>query len=485
MTPPPRRRTAKAPPTLTATLTDGTTIEYLPEKIGEGGMKDVYFTADRQSVVCFYRDQAVAADPQRLARLDAIVSRYDPTRGPNGNAYWRDLFCWPTGIVVKPTLGIVTPAYPRHFYFADGPFKTREKEGRWFTSARLRAMLPETEQGDWRQYLAMCIRMARAVRRLHSAGLAHADLSPKNVLVDPAGSRCVVIDIDSLVVPALYAPDVIGTPGYIAPEVLATAHLAPNDPGRIAPSSRTDEHALAVLFYEYLLARHPLKGTHVHSMASAEEDERLSMGAKALFVEHPTDHSNPPTAPIKVPYEALGPVLSGLFRRAFVDGLHHPERRPAAIEWERGLNAAWQSLHPCEGVGCPARWYVLDERRLACPFCGTRPKRPIPILKFRGEMRPGLWMPDGQLVLYHDAQLFPWHAFRNAPSAEDADRVPMAYVAWHENRWVMVNQRLTSLTSPNGNRVPPTHGVVLEDGVQLRLSQDPNGRIADVVLLKP
>ena len=39
------------------------------------------------------------------------------------------------------------------------------------------------------------------------------------VLVDPTTGGCVVIDIDSLVVPGVYPPEVIGTGGYIAPEV--------------------------------------------------------------------------------------------------------------------------------------------------------------------------------------------------------------------------------------------------------------------------
>ena len=128
--------------------------------------------------------------------------------------------------------------------------------------------------------------MARAVRRLHLAGLAHSDLSSKNILIDPPGRRCSVIDIDSLVVPGVYAPDVLGTPGYIAPEVLATQHMPLGDRNRRLPSNLTDLYALAVLIYEYLLRRHPLRGPKVNGK-TAEEDELMSMGEKALYIEHP------------------------------------------------------------------------------------------------------------------------------------------------------------------------------------------------------
>jgi len=55
--------------TRTATLKDGRKVEYLPTVIGEGGMKQVYFTADRQSVVCFFKDKSTGTDPNRLSRL--------------------------------------------------------------------------------------------------------------------------------------------------------------------------------------------------------------------------------------------------------------------------------------------------------------------------------------------------------------------------------------------------------------------------------
>ena len=88
--------------TVTATLKDGSTVEYLPDMIGEGGMKQVFFTADKKSVFCFFKDQNVARDPNRMARLEAILDKYNPTIHPSMGKHYLDLFCWPTGIVVEP-----------------------------------------------------------------------------------------------------------------------------------------------------------------------------------------------------------------------------------------------------------------------------------------------------------------------------------------------------------------------------------------------
>ena len=96
----------------------------------------------------------------------------------------------------------------------------------------------------------------------------------------------------------------------------------------------------------YLLYRHPLRGCKVNDINDPANDEKLSMGEKALFVEHPTDKSNrikvdqcrPSDLPWAdtqlLPYKKIvGPYLSKLFERAFIDSLHNPEKRPTADEW--------------------------------------------------------------------------------------------------------------------------------------------------------
>jgi serine/threonine protein kinase len=485
--------------TTKATLKDGRTVEFVVvSDPPAGGMKKTYFSPDKSYVVQFFHDQSTGQDPQRLARLEAILTKYNPTipeaqGGAKGVSqvaadYFKKLFCWPTGIVVKPQIGVVAPTYPQNYFFASGPFKGLEKEGRWFVGRTpsgkyFRDMMPESERGTWIEYFKLCILMARAVRRLHVAGLAHSDLSCKNILVDPSRGQSVVIDIDSLVVPQLYPPDVAGTPGYIAPEVLGTLHLPLKDPNRKLPSARTDQHALSVLIYEYLLFRHPLKGPKVNSTKSAEEDDLLSFGSKALFVEHPTDTSNRPKD-LKIPGTVLGPHLTDLFNRAFVKGLHSPNDRPAASDWERGLVRTWDMLFPCPNASCSHKWFILsDTTKVKCPFCGAKPKGTIPVLKLRTERRPGQWLQDSQIVIWDGISIFKWHAFDNAFPGEEADRTPQAYCRFYQGQWILINQNLTSLTSPGGNRVSSGQAVVLSDGAQIRLSQEPHGRIAEVQLI--
>jgi serine/threonine protein kinase len=482
-----------------ATLKDGSTIEYLPDMIGEGAMKEVYFTHDRKSVVCFYKDNAAGNDRMRQQRLEAILGRYNPTntqarsgaaRSETEANYYRSLFCWPTDIVVAPRYGFLAPTYPSNFFFQSGPpfLKGKEKNGTRFIGEKNRRMLQRempAELGNWQNYYRFCIQMARAVMRLHMAGLAHSDLSPNNVLVDPTQGQCIVIDIDSLVVPNLFPPDVIGTQYYIAPEVLGTLHLPLQHPHRRHPNSATDLHALAVLIYQYLLRRHPLEGRKIPVNATTgEEQYRLTYGTQALYCEHPTDASNRPEARQYIPASALGPLLNDLFNRTFIKGLHSANERPTARDWLGGLVKTWDLRMPCTNSRCTHGVFIVNlEKAVACPFCGTRPRGTFPVLKFLSE-RKDRFMPSGQLVVFHNTYLFRWHVFENEYPGPEADKTPQAYCVFHQGRWLLINQNLTSLTSPGGNPVPVKHAVELTNGVRFRLSKDPGGRTVEVQMVQ-
>lgn len=485
--------------TVKATLKDGRTIDFVPDVIGSGTMKEVYFTPDRKSVVCFYKDPSAGSDANRLQRLQKILGAFNPTLAQNhGGAaqsetdanYFQNLYCWPTGIVVQPRFGLVTPAYPNSFFFHTGPvwLKGKEKNGMWFIGPKNRKWLEQnqaSELGSLVQHFSLCIQMARAVARLHNAGLAHSDLSHNNVLIDPSKGLSIIIDIDSLVVEGLFPPDVLGTKGYIAPEVLSTIQLDLKDPKRKHPNARTDQHALAVLFYWFLLGRHPLDGRKIPPANTAEEQDMLAYGSQAIFCEHPGDSSNRPEEKQYVPCSTLGPLLYDLFVRAFVKGLHSPSDRPTALEWVRGFVKTWDLLVPCSNSSCLRKWFVLHNTTdIRCPFCGTRFKGTVPFLKLRAESRPGQWAVDGQLAVYNQLPLYKWHIFSRIFPGPETDRTPQAYCVFHEGKWLLINQNLTSLTSPGGNRVPPGQAVELKDGAQIRFSQEPNGRIAEVQMIR-
>lgn len=495
--------------TVTAKAADGSEVRFVDEIIGAGGMKDVYFAPDKSYVVAFFRDKQDFNAKDRIENIVGVYRKkiYDQP----GGEYWKDLFCWPTKMVEhEGRLGVVAPTYQSHFFFEYGSknndflgIKGKEKEGKWFASANHQSKhLDKRERGNWRSYLTTCIKIARAVRRMHAAGLAHSDLSYKNVLVDPSGGNACIIDIDGLVVPAKYPPDVVGTPDFIAPEVMATLKLPLTDPKRALPRIETDRHALSVLIYMYLLYRHPLRGGKVYD-ADPNRDEELAMGEKALFVEHPTDDSNRPKLDSvrpgdlpwadlsKMPFTLTGPYLKKLFDRAFVNGLHHPAQRPTADDWERDLVKSVDLLQPCPNPKCDQQWFVFDNTtKPVCPFCKTPYQGDLPVLNLyssRGKGKP--YKPDNhRLMVYSNQYLYEWHAkrtvFPNEKLTPDQKK-PVGYFVLHHGRWVFVNQGLPDMKDVGEKKKIEINTMVeLKDDQKLLLSPEDGGRLIHVQLVR-
>lgn len=481
---------------------DGQEIEYVDDIIGSGAMKDVYFAPDKSYVVAFYREPQ---DTAAKERLQMITGKYrDGIFNQAGGDYWKNLFCWPTTMLEhEGRLGLVAPVYPEHFFFEFGSqnndamgIRGKEKEGKWFAAASLRQrFIDPRELGTWLNHLKACIMLARAVRRMHMAGLAHSDLSYKNVLLDPSRGLACVIDVDGLVVPGKYPPDVVGTPDFIAPEVVASSHLRKDDPARKLPRAETDLHALAVLIYMYLLYRHPLRGGKVHDVEDEVRDEALTMGEKALFVEHPFDTSNriraseanasqlPWFDTEKIPYTVTGPYLSALFERAFVSALHNPAQRPTANEWETALVKTADLVQPCRNPRCAQKWYVFDNStRPCCPFCQTQHLGPLPVLNLYSSRQQGQFRPDNhRLMVWTGQSLYAWHANSLIVPNErlsDEQKKRVGYFVLHGGVWWLVNEALPQMMdAASKTPVPIGDKIALVEGSQILLDKNEGGRL--------
>ncbi|MCG8476761.1 MAG: hypothetical protein MI784_14945 [Cytophagales bacterium] len=485
-------------------------VEYVDELIGQGAMKDVYFSPDKSYVVGFFRKKLDNASQDRLLNIATTYKEkiFNQTNG----SYWKSIFCWPYDIVEKDGLwGVVTPVFSKHFFFEFGSanndmlgIKGKEKDGKWFASAsNQNRFLDKREKGDLLSYLRICLLISRGVRRLHAAGLAHSDLSYKNILIDPAGKNACIIDIDGLVVPGKYPPDVMGTPDFIAPEVMKTKHLSVTDKSRALPSIYTDRHALSVLIYMYLFFRHPLRGGKIHH-EDPGKDEEMTMGSHALFIEHPEDKSNRPDLnQIKpsflpyadtqhLPYTVAGPYLKALFDRAFLEGLHEPHKRPTADEWEQALIKTVDLLQPCKNAACNHGWFVFDNKvKPKCPYCKTSYTEALPVLNFYSS-RDGKQYSDDKyrLMVYSNQYIYRWHINRLvAPNEKlkESDKQAVGYFSFFKGKWMLVNQAMEDLTDitdkSNYLPIPKGKGIELKEGQKLLLSKESGGRVVFVQMV--
>lgn len=476
----------------------------------QGGVKDVYFSPDRKYVVAFFRE---TLDFNQKERIKRIVSLYleNIKKGNAPDYFLNDIFRWPYDTVEKEgKTGVVVPIYDKKFFFtkgriADDGLKGEEKKGKWYTTPSFRdtkypLCLDKSELGDWLSYFQIAINICRGVKKMHQMGLAHSDLSYNNILIDPVTKSANIIDLDGLVVPGLFPPEVYGTPDFIAPEVLKTMHLDFKDKNKNLPNQKTDLHALAVLIYMYLFRRHPLKGSKVWDLDAAKDD-LLSMGEKAVFIEDPNNPINRVKPdqlrkwdifwgdPAKLPYTIAGPYLADLFKRAFVDGLHNPMLRPIANEWETALLKTVDLIQPCNNPNCSEKWYVFDNTtHPKCPFCGTPHKGSLPIADLYYNSGKNIWKPENhRIMIYHNQYLFKWHVSRKVLRNENLtaeDKKPVGYFTIHQNKWVLVNLSLKNMKDVSLNKEVPINTMVeLTSEKKIMLADEEGCRLLYITLL--
>jgi len=299
--------------------------------------------------------------------------------------------------------------------------------------------------------------------------------------MDPSSGTSLVIDIDSLVVPGIFPPKVIGTRGYAAPEVVATSQLPLDHPEKRMPNIKTDLHALAVIFYETLLLRHPLEGKKSYS-DDPETDDLLAFGEKALFIENSSDTSNRPDH-LKVSFRSLGPNLFPLFQRAFIDGLQDPEERPTAHEWEEAFTFTLDLLYPCRGKQCKQKWFVYEKgSKPRCPFCGWEITGGFPpIMHLFRWYRTGQYFSEQRYVaMWNKKKLYAWHMRSDVSPPLDLSSAieSEASITLQNHTWFFRNESRKKMICSSSENVIPGNSIRISNGRMLLLSEAPEGRLA-------
>ncbi|MBI1944791.1 MAG: protein kinase [Deltaproteobacteria bacterium] len=160
----------------------------------------------------------------------------------------------------------------------------------------LRERLDARGRLSWQESLTVVRQIANGLGAAHAAGVVHRDLKPENVMIVPEddGSMHVKL-LDFGVAKATLADGVessmtgtgfiVGTPGYVAPEVVLEGKT--NDP-------RTDFYALGVIWYEMVTGQKPFTAKTAFALAMRHAHERP-----------PTFAEIAPFAPVPTPVESI------------------------------------------------------------------------------------------------------------------------------------------------------------------------------------
>ncbi|MGB6001786.1 MAG: serine/threonine-protein kinase, partial [Thermoanaerobaculia bacterium] len=227
----------------------GRTISHykILEKLGEGGMGEVYRAEDtklgRQVAIKILPD-AFTTDPERLARFEREARALAALDHPN----------------------IV------HIYSVEEAEGIHLLTMQLVEGGRLSELI--TEDGmSLERFLQLAIPLADGLRAAHEKGITHRDLKPENLMIDREG-RVKILDFGLAKLKAPYAgveasllPTeamtregvVMGTVPYMSPEQVQGEPV----------DHRTDLFSLGVIFYEMLTGRRPFQGKNSAALISS------------------------------------------------------------------------------------------------------------------------------------------------------------------------------------------------------------------------
>ena len=126
------------------------------------------------------------------------------------------------------------------------------------------------------EFFDVALQCVQALQAAHAKGILHGDVKPENIMLT-ANGQAKLLDFGvarrlpsedpegaTATVDSLTPGHLLGTPAYMAPEVLK---------GAVA-DARADIFALGIVFYEMLAARHPFKGVNVTVTTAHILDDR-------------------------------------------------------------------------------------------------------------------------------------------------------------------------------------------------------------------
>lgn len=217
------------------------------------------------------------------------------------------------------------------------------------------------ETGGLVRRIKLLGKLARTLAKLHGMGLAYGDLSPDNIFIsnDSNYSEVWLIDCDNICYNSRSSEAGVYTPDYGAPEILK---------GLSGINSYTDSWSFAVIAYQLLTMKHPLKGDMVNDGEPELEEQTLQ--GDFPWVGHTEDNSN--SCSDGIPDElVIGNKLASLLNQCFVDGLHSPEMRPTLSSWADAFEDSDKVILNCED--CSSSFYFNAAQQ--CSFCDHEQKQ--------------------------------------------------------------------------------------------------------------
>jgi DNA-binding helix-hairpin-helix protein with protein kinase domain len=263
-------------------------------------------------------------------------------------------------------------------------------------------LLKRRIEPGFRQLLIATIQLVDSFAQLHAKGLCYRDISFGNFFIAPDTGDILICDNDNVTVNNTQITGVVGTPRFMAPEIVRRD---------TNPNSDSDRFSLAVLLFYLLMLHHPLEGKKEADIKCMDLPAMNKLfGFEPLFIFDPLDDSNRPVPGYQdnaLIYWAIYPqFIKELFTRSFTNGLTDVSSRIRESEWLRQLLQLKDAIIDCR---CGAENFydqaaLKDHGHITCWSC-QQPLILPPRLRIKHSVH------EMTVMLNNKAELYPYHLY--------------------------------------------------------------------------
>lgn len=370
--------------------------------LGGGGQGEVYQVTTGTTSLALKWYFTHQATQQQKEALEIIIKKGSPS----------EKFLWPMDLVTTneiPGFGYVMPLLTNNF-------------------KGIVALLKRRIEPSFRILTVVGMELAHSFLQLHSKGLCYRDISCGNVFFDPDTGAVRIGDNDNITINGSKTGGVLGTLGFMAPEIVQ---------GKTLPNTQTDLFSLSVLFFYVFMLHHPLEGKKETEIKCFDLPAKTKLyGLEPIFIFDPNNDSNRPDPSYHQAVLNFWPIyprfFQNLFIKAFTVGITDSDSRVRETEWRNELSQLRDAIFYCSN--CKAENFYdltqtyVDRKLSSCWYCKQETTTP-----------PRISLRNKTVILNYDTQLFPHHI--NERLAFDFSE-PVAVVTRHPtnpNIWGLKN----------------------------------------------
>lgn len=333
---------------------------------GQGEVYDVECDGKHYALKWYFKGSATA---RQKKLLEEIIAKGAPDSS----------FLWPMELIVPSQgnlFGYIMPLRPKNYKSIVDLMKNRVNPS----------------------FYVICrtaFNLTKGYRNLHIAGAKYQDISFGNLFFNPDNGDVLICDNDNVSYGNSKPGGVLGTPGFMAPEIVR---------GEARPSRDTDRYSLAVLLFYLFMVNHPLEGKQEASIKCMDMAARVKLyGTDPIFIFDPDNKTNRPVPGIHDNANIYWPLypeqLRQLFIKSFTVGLNNPSKRVTEPEWMNLFANMMSGLMKCtcgasvffdesleaNGVTEMGKAFELLAAQLSIPPMPTRALPPVIVLLSDGQ----------------------------------------------------------------------------------------------------